>query len=227
MSTATEIAPRGRRERTENADRRRRQLVEATLRSIVGNGLAATTLATVAREAGLSQGVAVFYYRTKEALLAAALEAHYQDYHDNWCAALRAAGDDPVSRLAALIRSDFDPAVANGAALAIWHAFWGEARARPGYAEIAARFDAPRAAAIRRACLDLVPEPGRAETLADGIECLTDGLWLKMYLDPAAMDADGALALVSRHLALLLPEHGEALADAMRNMNEPREDAGR
>src|SRR3546814_11615880 len=58
---AKAAAARPRRERTENAAKRRRQLIEATIDSIVEHGLSATTLATVSDGAGLSQGVAVFY----------------------------------------------------------------------------------------------------------------------------------------------------------------------
>src|SRR3546814_2953137 len=57
---AKAAAGRPRRERTENAAKRRRQLIEATIDSIVEHGLSATTLATVSDGAGLSQGVAVF-----------------------------------------------------------------------------------------------------------------------------------------------------------------------
>ena len=70
-----DAAARPRKERSENAAMRRGQLIKAALNSIVKNGLPGTTLATVAREAGLSQGVAVFYFQTKEGLLAAALES--------------------------------------------------------------------------------------------------------------------------------------------------------
>ena len=63
MTTSTSDTLRPRKERKENADKRRRQVLDATYRSIVSHGLAKTTLATVADEAGLSQGVAVFYFK--------------------------------------------------------------------------------------------------------------------------------------------------------------------
>src|SRR3546814_17312070 len=56
---AKAAAGRPRRERTENAAKRRRQLIEATIDSIVEHGLPATTLATVSDGAGLSQGVEI------------------------------------------------------------------------------------------------------------------------------------------------------------------------
>ena len=106
-----DAAARPRKERSENAAMRRGQLIKAALNSIVKNGLPGTTLATVAREAGLSQGVAVFYFQTKEGLLAAALERHYQLYEANWRTALKAAENNPAARLAALVWADFQPEV--------------------------------------------------------------------------------------------------------------------
>ena len=150
-----DIAPgaerRPRRERAENAARRREQLVDAALRSIVRNGLRGTTLATVAREAGLSEGVAVFYFQSKEGLLAAALERHYQRYEANWRAALDAAGSGATDRLAALVRAEFEPQVCAREAQIVWHAFWGEASARPLFKDIAHRYDAARSDALTAA----------------------------------------------------------------------------
>ena len=103
-NAALEKLPRN--ERTENAERRRRQLLDAARRSIIANGLAKTTLATVAGEAGLSQGVAVFYFKSKGGLLAETLRDLYQSYEDHWMRAMKRAGT-PAAKLAALIDADF------------------------------------------------------------------------------------------------------------------------
>jgi AcrR family transcriptional regulator len=199
----------------ENAARRRRQLIEAALTSVVKNGLAGTTLATVAQEAGLSQGAAVFYFGAKQALLAEALKAHYQDYRDNWRAALDAAGGDPLARVAALMRADFDPKVCNPKALAIWHAFWGEASARPLYAAISEAVDAERAREICAALGALLTPEGwsaeEVERLAAGLDSLTDGLWLHLHLSPETLTAAEALDVAARFLAWLTPAHAEAI----------------
>jgi AcrR family transcriptional regulator len=204
------VQPRPRKERTENAARRRGQLIEAALRSIVENGLPGTTLATVAREAGLSQGVAVFYFQTKEGLLAAALERHYERYEANWRQALDAAPEDPAERLAALVRADFHPSVCSREAQIVWHAFWGEASSRPLFNRIADRFDTHRSDALEAAVAALLAELGRdtaeARALGAGIEGLTDGLWLQIYLSSGVTRPDEALAVTFRFLRALFPE---------------------
>jgi AcrR family transcriptional regulator len=205
---------RPRKERVENAAKRRRQIIEATLRSVVKNGLAATTLATVAQEAGLSQGVAVFYFKNKHTLLAEALRSHFDKYRENWRDALDATGTHPIDRIVALVRADFDPKVCNPQALAIWHAFWGEANARPLYAEIAKELDAERAAEMHDACAELLQRDSKDQSHADlfaaGVDSLTDGLWLRIYLTPETLTPALALKVTARLLAAYFPEHAEA-----------------
>jgi TetR/AcrR family transcriptional regulator, transcriptional repressor of bet genes len=205
---------RPRKERTENAARRRGQLAEAALRSIVRNGLPGTTLATVAREAGLSQGVAVFYFQSKERLLAAALERHYAEYQANWTEALAEAGIAPADRLAAMVRADFAPRVCGREAQIVWHAFWGEASARPLFNQIAERFDRARSDTLETQTLAVLEALGRdtgeARMLAAGIEGLIDGLWLQMYLSEEAMEPKEALAICFRFLAAVFPEYAPA-----------------
>lgn len=187
---------RARKERKDNADRRRRQLLDAARRSVMTNGLARTTLATVAAEAGLSQGVAVFYFKSKHGLLAEALRAHYQHYTDTWRAALDAAGPAPRDRLMALIRADLCEEICKPEALALWFAFWGEQTFTPQYAEISTTFDADRHATIRAICADLFPDRPREDTdrFAEWIDTLTDGYWQRLHLFRNGLTPDSALA---------------------------------
>ena len=208
--STSESNRRPRRERAENAARRRQQMIDATLRSVARNGLAATTLATVSQEAGLSQGVAVFYFESKERLLAEALRHHYEVYQRTWQSRLDGAGGEPIERLIALVAADFEPDVFNPEALAVWHAYWGQATAKPIYAEISGEFDSERAATVRGVCAELTvgrtgaPDPG---AVATGIEGLTDGLWLRAYLAPRWPETSAVLEPVRTFLTTLLPEH--------------------
>lgn len=208
---------RPRRERADNAARRRAQILDATIESIVRHGLSATTLATVAEEAGLSQGVTVFYFKSKQTLLAEALRWHYEEYRSVWRAALEAAPVDPITRILALVRADFDPAICNRRTLTLWHAYWGEATARPLFASISEAFDRERGAAMREQCeaaADVLDaEVWSAAELAVALDSLTDGLWLRMHLDPDSMDSAGAHRITLRAIAAAFPSrHMEILA---------------
>jgi TetR/AcrR family transcriptional regulator, transcriptional repressor of bet genes len=202
-----------RKQRAENAARRSLQMVEATLRSVARHGLNETTLASVSREAGLSQGVAVFYFESKDRLLAAAFRHHYEVYRRNWQEAIAGAGENPSVRLASVIRADFSPVVFHRQALAVWYAYWGEATARPIYAEISKEFDSDRNEAVGAICADLAgcgPEEGRE--IATSIDAFTDGLWLRAHLSKTWAGADEPLRLTARAVDCMVPGAGERVA---------------
>jgi TetR/AcrR family transcriptional repressor of bet genes len=199
-------AAKPRKERKGNADMRRRQLLEAARQSVTQLGLAKTTLATVAAEAGLSQGVAVFYFESKNGLLAETLRAQYQAYADTWRKALDDAGDDPMARLDALIAADFSPSVCSPEALSLWFAFWGEQNFTPQYAEISRAFDTDRGTAIRDICIELLPDAtaDQAGLMAQWIDTLTDGFWQNIHLHPDRMTPEQGLASTRAMIAKLL-----------------------
>lgn len=204
---------RPRKQRVENAARRSLQMVEATLRSVARHGLNETTLASVSREAGLSQGVAVFYFESKDRLLAAAFRHHYEVYRRNWQAAMAEVGDDPGDRLAAVIRADFSPVVFNREALAVWYAYWGEATARPIYAEISKEFDSERNEVVGGLfSLAAGCEAVQGRELATVIDALTDGLWLRAHLLQPWWGASEPLRLTASALARLMPGVGDRVA---------------
>ncbi|MFD0858006.1 TetR family transcriptional regulator C-terminal domain-containing protein [Roseovarius aquimarinus] len=211
-------SPKPRKERKENADRRRQQLLDATWRSIAENGLARTTLATVAAQAGLSQGVAVFYFKSKAGLLTEALRDHYARYQATWERALAEAGDDPRARLIALIRADFDPEICNPEALSIWFAFWGEQKFTPDYAAISAQFDIARNEAIREACAALMQgaDEGDITRTAEWIDTFSDGYWQRLHVLPGSYSAKDCLAETLRMVERLVPQISEAAAEARR-----------
>ena len=200
--------PKPRKERKENADKRRQQLLDATWRSIAQNGLTRTTLATVAAQAGLSQGVAVFYFKSKAGLLTEALRDHYARYQAKWEQALEEAGDDPADRLIALIRADFDPEICNAEALSIWFAFWGEQKFTPDYAAISAQFDAARNDAIRAACADLMKNATQEDVrrTAEWIDIFSDGYWQRLHVLPDSHSAQHGLSETLRMVERLIPQ---------------------
>ena len=213
MNTDSTLHRKPRKERKENADKRRQQLLDATLRSIATNGLSKTTLATVANEAGLSQGVAVFYFKSKTGLLAEALKEHYRRYHANWNEVLEDAGEDPLDRLIALIEADFSPKICNAEALSIWFAFWGEQKFTPQYAEVSAEFDVDRANAIRSLCQKLMPGADRAESdkVANWIDTLTDGYWQQIHVFPETTRRKESVSATLEMVAKLLPDHASRI----------------
>ncbi|GAB5470380.1 MAG: TetR family transcriptional regulator C-terminal domain-containing protein [Rhodospirillales bacterium] len=190
---------------------RRQQLIDSTIDSIAKRGFADTTLADVAAGAGLSRGIVNFHFESKDQLLVATLQYLADEYRDNWQSALARAGDGAIQRLLALVTADFEARVCNRKKIAVWYAFWGEAKSRPTYLKLCAARDAEYEAVMRSVCGALIAEaPGPALDLrrvVSGIGALTDGLWLDVLLEPKAVDRASALATTLLFLSGLFPAH--------------------
>lgn len=213
--------PRG--EQVENATRRRKQIVEAAIDSIVELGLSATTLATVARAAGLSQGVTVFYFKTKENLLVETLRYHYVEYHEVWTSAVAQAGPDPLDRLMALVFADLDPRICTPRNLTLWNSFWGEASARPKFAAMCEDYDGTRFAALAdlcRQCEGLLSGPiWTPDGVADALDSMTDGMWIRMHITPDFMSLREGRMMIGRFLATVFPSQAARILDHTDRLN--------
>ena len=106
MSSVVQEKPN---KRTASKAARRAQLIQATIRSIANDGLADTTIATVASEAGVSQGLINLHFQSKERLLLETLRYVADEYKETWEKALESAGADPRERLEALLAVDYRP----------------------------------------------------------------------------------------------------------------------
>lgn len=205
--------------RTAPRDVRRKQLIMAAMDSIAKRGFADTTLRHVTEKAKLSHGVVNYHFDSKEALYDATLGYLAQEHYDLWTKALAAAGDQPAQKLTAIVEADFDKKVCTQKKLAVWFAFWGQAKYRPNYQKIHNRFDNERSVELKRICADLITDGGyRDQTpteAAHAIEALLDGLWLSLLLYPGAETREDSRTTCMKAIARLFPQHF-ALDDVAR-----------
>jgi TetR/AcrR family transcriptional repressor of bet genes len=205
LSTATQRPPR-----TMSREARRTQLIEATIETIAARGYSRTTLTEVARTAGLSHGLVLFHFETKEKLLAETLHYLAQEYRQNWEAALAAVGDDPAEQLNALIEADFNPAICTPSRLAAWCAFWGEAQSRPLYQEAAAAWDTAYNLQLEGICTRLSDLGGYgrdAVQVARIIRLTIEGVWLDLMTMAAPYSRAEGLGTARASAALCFPNH--------------------
>ena len=90
------IAEEGPGRRALAKERRRRQLIDATIKSISRKGLGSLTLADVAKEAGLSQGIVNLHFQSKDNLLAETLRSIADEYHEQFMETLDNSGPEPA-----------------------------------------------------------------------------------------------------------------------------------
>lgn len=189
--------------------RRRRQLIEATIESIARHGLSGTTVARVARAAGLSTGIVNFYFQTKDALLLATLEHVDGQYMARQREAVEVSRVDPVLGLEAMIAAAFDPEFCDRDRVAVWSAFWGEAGARHDYMRICAAREA-ELEAKRVEALGAVAAAGghthlEVEALGRAFHHLLSSLPEAMLGDPGPFDLERARATCRGFLRSIFP----------------------
>lgn len=212
--TVPRISGRAQRPGTQRAaakEATRLKLIEATIDSIAHSGFADTTLAKVSEGAGLSRGIVNFHFTSKDALLVETLTHLADEYTGFWKAAVEKAGSDPAARLSAIIDAEFHPTVCNRKKIAVWYAFWGEARSRPTYLDVCERQDRELLETVQALCAELVAQGGyetvEAEDVATGLMALTDGLWLDLLLTPTRFDRAGARRVCMTFLTGMFPRH--------------------
>jgi len=89
--TLTETAASRQAPRTRTRDLRRAQVIEATIQCLAEQGFSRTKVTDVAARAGISHGLVLFHFQSKENLLAETLDYLSEEYRQNWQAALSVA----------------------------------------------------------------------------------------------------------------------------------------
>jgi len=201
------------RERTRDA--RRLQILDATLDSIAENGLSDTTLATVAKKAGLSQASLVFHFKSKDAQLTEALRSLNDQYDDNWKEALKNANDHPVERICKMIEAYFHQSVCSRKRIGVWFAFWGEAKAQPMYLQICGSSDQERCDVMTTECsrlLELTEQGAEdAPDVAMMIDGLCDGLMQSLLINYKEFGRKDAMRIAFGQLIRLFPTFAEMI----------------
>jgi len=181
---------------------RRQELAQAALSTLADLGFAGTTVARVAKRAGMSQGLVHHYFKSKADLLQAAmrqLNAHSRDQVLD--SIQRAQG--PRDKLYAVTASLFPPKLFERGFAQAWLAFCGEAAFTPAYARIQRimfRRMHTNVSWYLRALID------KAEVdQATRIICMhSHGIWLRCALDQAPLSREQAIAQMHALLDTLL-----------------------
>lgn len=129
------MAPR-RKFRREGEERRRQDLIEATLDCVAEHGLEGATVRAIALRAGVTAGLIRHYFPGKEELLQAAYETLMSRMTEQAKAALAARDLAPGERLAAFVEANLAPPVVDARVFSLWAGFIGRAHADPAFADV-------------------------------------------------------------------------------------------
>lgn len=199
--------------RTASKEERQDQLIKATIRTIAKRGLSVTTMATVAREAKLSQGIINLHFQSKERLLEETLRYVVDEYRAAWQKALYECEGSAADKLDALLSVDFDKRICQRHKLAVWFAFWGESGSRLTYRKIYAERAREYKQVLTGLCEAITRQGGYktgAEHIATGLVAMHVGLWLDLLLSPAEMTLERGREISLSYLHGVFPEHFSA-----------------
>jgi len=191
--------------------RRRQQLIDATIKCISKKGLGSLTLADVAIEASLSQGIVNLHFESKENLLNETLRYLADEYKTQFDKALETAGPRPADKLRALLELDLRPSICDRRKISVWFAFWSEVKSRPMYRKICDESDRHYDAIIESLCEEIIAEGGyldiSASAVTVGLTAMTNGLWLSLLISPKTFDRQSAAKAINEYLCCVFPKH--------------------
>lgn len=168
---------------------RRQQLIDATVETIAALGFSATTLAEIAKRAGVSTGLVAFHFGDKDGLLEATLRHLARELSRAAAVQLRLAAG-PRERVQAIIDVVLSGGQFERRTATVWLAFWGQVPHSQRFARVQRSYQRRLATNLAHALRPLAHE--EAPRLAEALSALIDGLWLRSTLSEA--DPDGSTA---------------------------------
>jgi TetR/AcrR family transcriptional repressor of bet genes len=192
------------------ASRTRAAILRATIAVIAKHSLSGTTVQLVAEAAKVAPGTVILHFQKKDALLLTALEQIAAEFETARRAALEGAAGDPVKALEAIIEVSLDPKVSDPANVAVWYAFWGEAKARKLYLERIGSYDTVSQDALDRLFAEIITQGGyrhlNAEALAMGFSGLLEWQWQEILVSGRSFDRESAKQTARAYLASIFPQ---------------------
>lgn len=203
--------PTTKKPRTAPPEVRRKQLIDATITCIARKGISGTTLNAIAKEAGLSLGLANFHFKSKDALLSETLRHLAAEHRDMWLRDVQRDELSDADKLRSMVSSQFHPRICSRKKLAVWFAFFGEAHHRKTYRSISSRIDMERQQLCAELCSNIIAEGAYplsdADEVAQTLEGMFDGLWLNMLMYPDKFTRETAERQVVGYLRLVFARH--------------------
>ncbi len=168
----------------------RRLILRAAVDSIACEGLGKLTLDRVADRVGISRGLVVFHFKSKNKLIEEVLHYLGVKYSGGWYEIFEEKGEDNVSKLLRLVDYDICFACENPKYVSAWHAFWGDAKGNQLFHELVMPRDDGYAADLGRLLESISESDGYDKrdlpAITRGLCAMMFGIWVQFHLNPGA-----------------------------------------
>ena len=216
-----ESAPRhGATLRDEGEEVRQAQLIEVTIDSLAEVGYVGTTLAEIARRAGVSPGLVAHYFGDKDSLLSGAFRTLARSLAARVRARL-ALAHSARGRVQAVIDTNLAPEEFDKRTGTAWLAFWGQVLHVEGLKRVQTAYQR-RMLSNLRSDLRLMIPGDEARSLAAMIAAMIDGVWLRAALSEwQEADSESARALLTAFVEGRLRELTAAATPTQARASRP------
>jgi betaine-aldehyde dehydrogenase len=182
--------------RDEAEDARRVQLIDVTVDSLAEVGYVGTTLAEIARRAGVSPGLVAHYFGDKDGLLEAAFRTLAREVAVRMRERL-ALARSPRARVQAVIDANLGLENFDKRTGTAWLAFWGQVLHFEGLKRVQTAYQRRMLSNLRNDLRRMIPGEA-ARSLAAMIAAMIDGVWLRAALSAwREADSESARALLT------------------------------
>ena len=182
---------------------RREQLSRAAFETLAEHGLKGTSLLRVAEKADLSKSVVLHYFKTKEALMEAAVRQSNTVTRQEVVGLLRHART-PWERLYAVIEGNFSDKVFRPSLCHAWLALCAEVPYNRQYQRLQTVIHRRMLSNLLPPLRQLAPAADQAQ-IAFAIRSMIDGIWLAAGLQIGGLDRNAALAHMDFQFDRLIP----------------------
>ncbi|KIT17820.1 TetR/AcrR family transcriptional regulator [Jannaschia aquimarina] len=193
----------------EAPDRRRQDLIEATLALIGEHGFEAATVRAIAERANVTQGLIRHYFQTKDDLICAAYAQHMEAMTGLGLAPADGPGD-ALDRLRKVLAASVRAEVANPRNLTLWASFIARVPASDPIRQTHERTYLAFRDALQTLITDALAETGcpvparDARRLAILCNAVIDGLWIEGGALPDHLSEEDLVTLVLDAASTLL-----------------------
>lgn len=197
--------------RTLSKERRKVQLIIATIECISKKGLSGFTLSDVAKQAGLSQGIINLHFNSKENLLSETLQFLADEYDQKFSDVLTKNTDDPLRVLISIMEMDITPPILDRKKISVWFAFFGETKAQPTYQRICSERDQKYEDILENLIKKIIIKGNykniKPQTISKTLASLTDGIWLSYLINPKKFDQKEYISTINNYLETMFPKN--------------------
>lgn len=181
---------------------RRRQLIDATIRTIHDHGFAEATISRIAQEAGLSSGIISHYFGGKNALLEATMRSLMQYLRADYLKRLEGV-TQPLERLEAIVNTNFNEEQFTPEVTVAWLSFWAQVPFSEELLRLNHIYFQRLSTNLRHELRQLTTDE-RADEISAILAAMIDGIWVRSGLQKGHADIAMARTMVLNLLHQLL-----------------------